>query len=355
MILVVEPKLRELRISAFGAEDAVSFLNVPFGSVRPDTLRREIRRFTKGRRIETIAFKVLFGGDYFNGPARVNAQFFATFDKLTGLFPFYIPRVKEILQVFYATFKNVPLTVFFETSFFTRLPEEERYYAIPSGYYQDNRIKKFGFHGIFHEANSRLFPSNKKIISIVLDKQTTVCSVYKEKPRTISLGYTPLEGVMGLTTCGDLDPGIVFYLMNRYKYSLFQIDEILKKRGGFFGITGYNLSFQEFAKLYGNDTRVDVAFEVYQNQILKYIGEGIAAMGGIDAIVFCGCYGDILTQVIYTLLKKISFLGISLIAMPWEKKSEIVRIDAGNAGPQVWINRCSAERIIFKEAEGFKR
>ena len=171
-----------------------------------------------------------------------------------------------------------------------------------------------------------MFAQKGNIISVVLDKQTTVCPVKNNLPLAISLGFTPLEGVMSRTSCGDLDPGIVFYLMNAHKFSIYKIDDILKNESGFLGLTGYDLKLKELVKFYGKDPKVNSAFEIYEGQLLKYIGEGISVLGGLDNIVFSGEGVGPLIPVIYSLIKKISFLGINIKSLPWKDKKEEYRI-----------------------------
>jgi acetate kinase len=259
----------------------------------------------------------------------------------------------NMLEIFYRDFEDIPQVAFFETAFFSRLPEAEKYYAIPREFYQGNRIKKWGFHGIFHEANCEMFSQNEKCISIVFDKQTTVCSVKNHKPFSISLGYTPLEGVMSRTSCGDLDPGIVFYLMNVHKFSIYKIDDILKNESGFLGLTGYDLELKELVKFYGQDPKVNLAFDVYQAQLLKYIGEGISVLGGLDNLVFAGSQVDILLPIIYSLIKKISFLGINTKSLPWKDKKETFQITSKESKIKAYFNRMDLSAVIFYETVKF--
>jgi len=347
MVLIVEPGVKYTKICSFNKNrEGVSFA-FPADDLTEKNLQKKISHIFKNQPIEAVAFRVLFGADHFKHPVALTADFFKQFKKLVDLFPFYIPYASRTLGVFYKNFNNIPLIAFFETAFFTRLAKEESYYAIPYQYHEANRIKKFGFHGIFHEAASGLFAKNKKTISVVFDKQTTVCAASKGAPLTISLGYTPLEGIMSRTTCGDLDPGIVFYLLDKGNYSLFKIDDILKNDSGFKGLTGYDLSFEEFIKLYGRDNHVNLAFEIYASQIIKYIGEGIAVMGGVDCIVFSGCYAGVMQAFFYNLFKKISFLGLNLKGLPWESKKELVKISSESSNIEAWLNYRSIEKTIL--------
>ncbi|MFA6079094.1 MAG: hypothetical protein WC779_05050 [Candidatus Omnitrophota bacterium] len=351
MKLVVDIGLKEIKFWIFKdkREDThPSFFVKDIDDIRADAaLEKFISSISGKGRISAVSFRILFGGDYFNEPARISPKFFTLFGKLTEYFPFYVPLTLDILKSFRRVFKGIPLTAFFETSFFSKLPEEEKYYALPFEYYKNNKIKKWGFHGIYHEANGGMFPSGEKTISIVFDKQTTVCAVHNKRPYSISLGYTPLEGVMSRTSCGDLDPGIIFYLMNVHKFSIYKIDEMLKNESGFLGLTGYDIDLKDMLKLHGKDAKVDLAFDIYLGQIMKHIGEGISAMGGLDNIVFAGCNSDIFIPIIYELVKKLSFLGISTLSLPWAKNKEVITVSSEGSKVKVYVNRMDPARIIF--------
>lgn len=357
MILVIDTNLKEVKFRVFKEKESgvtSSIFVKDAEEIRTSkTLKTDILRLVGRGKITAIAFRILFGGEFFDKTTIINQGFFFKFKKLTGFFPFYIPLMLDMLKTFYRDFPDTQQIAFFETAFFSKMPEEAKYYAIPQEFYKDNKIKKWGFHGIFHEANSGMVPAPGKCISIVFDKQTTVCSVENNLPRSISLGFTPLEGIMSRTSCGDMDPGIVFYLMNVHKFSIYKIDDLLKNESGFLGLTGYNLELKELVKFYGNDPKVNLAFDIYQAQLLKYIGEGISVLGGLDSIIFSGSEVDALIPVVHSLIKKISFLGINTQSLPWTRKKEISPITSAESRIKVYLNRMDLAEVIFHETAKF--
>ncbi len=158
---------------------------------------------------------------------------------------------------------------------------------------------------------------------------------------------------MSRTSCGDLDPGIVLYLMNVHKLSIYEIDGMLKNKSGFAGLTGYDISLNEMLKLYGKDPKVDRAFDVYRSQIMKYIGEGIAALGGLDNIIFAGSNVGIFIPIIYEIVRKISFLGINTISLPWPEDKTIIDITSAESRIKAYISRMDLAKVIFHESEIF--
>jgi len=355
MFLVVDHNFESMDIRAFGKDG--SGRSVPIedegAAGEAEKLKKCIRASIGKGRISAISFRILFGGDCFDGPVLIDPVFFERFGSMTELFPFYVPPVIDMIKRFQSAFPDVPLIAFFETSFFRTLPDEEKYYALPLEYCEENKIRKWGFHGIYHEANAGIVPAARKVISVVFDKQTTICAVRDKNPLSISLGYTPLEGVMSRTSCGDLDPGIVFYLMNVHKYSIYQIDDMLKNQSGFVGLTGYDIELADMLKLLGKDAKVDLAFDVYRAQMMKYIGEGISVLGGLDELVFSGSNVLLFSPVIYDIVKKISFLGINVSGLPWEGRGEVIGISSDESKIKVYINKMDIAKIIFLRSKTF--
>ncbi|MFA6636549.1 MAG: hypothetical protein WCV56_05565 [Candidatus Omnitrophota bacterium] len=356
MILVVDYSMSGAKILAY--EKNGNKRSVPLGeesfSGEPEVLRKAVRSFIGRARITAISFKMIFGGDLFDGPTLVDEAFFERFVGLTEQFSFYVPSAAEILKKFRLAFHDVPLIAFFETSFFRDLPDEEKFYALPLEYCAENNIRKWGFHGIYHEMNAGLVTDGCKCVSVVFDKQTTVCAIKEGRPVSISLGYTPLEGVMSMPSCGDLDPGIVFYLMNVHKHSIYWIDNMLKNESGFKGMTGYDIEFKDMFKLRGKDAKVDLAFEVYIAQIMKYIGEGISVLGGLDKIFFSGSNVSLLFPLVYDLVKRISFLGINIAELPWGLNDGLLRVSSDESKIEVNINSKDVLDIIFLLSKDFQ-
>ncbi|MDP8289980.1 MAG: hypothetical protein P9M02_03305 [Candidatus Susulua stagnicola] len=357
MILVIDYNLKDIKVSTFEEKFDGQILSSDIKAIDEikddDLFKKIIQNINGKKKIKAISFRILFGGDYFDKPTLVDEKFFLHFEKLTDFFPFYVPLTSRMLKRFQKIFKDIPLIAFFETSFFLKLPDKEKYYTLPFEYYQNNRIKRWGFHGIFHQANTRIFSKGDRNLSIVFDKQTTVCATRNNKPLSVSLGYTPLGGIMSRTSCGDLDPGIVLYLMNVHKLSIYEIDEMLKNKSGFVGLSGYDISISEMLKLYGKDAKVDMAFDIYQSQIMKYVGEGIAALGGLDNIIFAGSNVGIFTPIIHQIVRKILFLGINTISLPWSEDKTIIDITSAESRIKVYISRMDIAKVIFHESDIF--
>ncbi|MDD4294421.1 MAG: hypothetical protein PHP69_02785 [Candidatus Omnitrophica bacterium] len=353
MVIIIEPALKEIKITYFNNKNPLSSGNLILTGVEESEVPNELLKILEHpdgkERIDAICFKIAFGGDIFSSPAKIDKEFLKKFLQLIDFSPLYISFILRLLKAFVQSSKKIPLIAFFDTSFFNCLPKTKKYYSLPWDIQKKNNIKKYGFHGLYHKANSDLVKKQVKLISIILDKQSTVCAIKNNKPYSISLGRTPLEGIMSQTSCGDVDLGMILFLMKNHGFSLYQIDQILKNESGFFGITGYNLSVAELTPLYGKDKKITLAFKIYESQILKYIGEALSILEGIDEIIFSGSYTKDLTQIIYNLVKQMSFMGITLSETPWDTKETKTIITTKDSKVKVTINRTNLSQIIFNE------
>ncbi|HRR96223.1 MAG TPA: hypothetical protein P5150_05770 [Candidatus Ratteibacteria bacterium] len=337
MILLLNPSIYKIEIT--GSDDKSNSYEI-----------EEIKKLSLYKdKTEAISIRILWGGEFLRNKGLIDNNFIEKYKGLITFFPVYVPRIEKILKYLLENFQDIPIIPFFEDKFFLNLPVEEKYYGINSFRIGGMKIRKRGFHGIFHEFVSEKFSSYKKIISIVLDKKTTICGIKNRKPQLISIGFTPLEGIMGKTSSGDLDPGIVFYMMKELGYSIFEVDNILKKKSGFYGLTGYNRDINEIYKnFYKKDEKVNFTFKIYTKQIIKYIGEAISVLDGVDAIVFSGEYVKEMISFIYEIISEISFIGIKLGKI--SKFSDNIGIISIEKIP-VLLNFYTDKEIIFYQTE----
>ncbi|HPN72426.1 MAG TPA: hypothetical protein PKZ41_00335 [Candidatus Omnitrophota bacterium] len=353
MVLVVDRVPEGIKIWKFkldGSSESFYLAGEFSGAVN---LKRAVSGLVGRGRINCISFRMIFGGDLFAGPVPVDTEFFRRMEQLTGFFTLHLPSTMSMIEKFHEAFEGTPMMVFFENTFFRNLPDEEKYYALPVEYSENSGIRKWGFHGIFHENSAKTVSCGERTVSIVFDKLTTVCAIRGREPVSISLGYTPLEGVMSRTSSGDIDPGIVLYLMTVHKYSLHRIDDMLKEESGFLGLTGYDISIEDMIKFSGKDKKVDLAFQVYKSQILKYVAEGLSLLGGLDNIVFSGSGTGVLNPLIHGILKNMSFLGVNLKSLPWESEGEVVLASSPESRVKVYINKARIPDIIFQMSKPF--
>lgn len=257
-------------------------------------------RSTKRFPVDFIAIKVRYGGDIFRHSEVVDND---TIDKLNELVvqaPLHIPSVILLIELCKKYFPDAPIVLLFETAFFTKLPERERTYGIESSLSKEFGIKRNGFNGLFHQAACKYIwrlrresglKNTPRILSICMESKPELAAVMGMVPQMVTSGVTPLEGLPGKTTCGELDPTIILTLSHKFAWGPEQINQMLTKESGIYGLCGKPVNFIEIFS--GDDPSFKLARELFKYRLLLFAGAGIAAMGGLDAIVFSGKYASV--------------------------------------------------------------
>jgi acetate kinase len=353
MIIVVEPTVLKTRFTAFGSAKARTaeweHARDADEASQVKRLHALVRRLAGAETVEAVAFHLQFGGEFFNAPVKITGDIIATMKKMTAFSPLYIPAVCSRMELLQRELKDIPQFAFSETSLFTELPASEKRYPIATKFFQDSTLMKRGFHGIYHGMHARQFGADGRVISVVMDRYTSVCALQNRIPASVSFGWTPLEGIMSARSCGDVDPGLIVYLMKEYGYSMYRIDDILKKESGFYGMTGLDLPLEKLVRLYGKDGKVTLAFDVYKNQILKYIGDAITVTGGFEKIVFAGKHVLPFRRVITALVKDLAFMGLRFAGFPRGSGSDLFPLTAPHAERQAYVNTLDESDIIYRE------
>ena len=356
MIAILDQNLKKVEINTFDVGNNQVITKQTHIVSLENISRCSIEIAKRLKTSEAVCIRLRFGGDLFDKPLIVDSQFITKYESLTSSYPFYIPITLQLLKLLVVELGSIPLYAWFETSIFTKLPEEERIYALPNQLQSAGSPRRFGCHGIYHAWNAQQMPNLSTVLSIVMDKQTTVSVLRNGKPRTISMGYTPLEGIMSRTSCGDMDPGIVFHLMRVSGESFFKIDEVLKKNSGFVGLTGIDAEIDELFKQVNLDPTIAQAFELYESQIIRHCGEALAVSGEPQAIVFSGKYTSALTPLIFRILKKFTFLGLSLKPVPWANTSTHLNIvTKENSNIMAAISMFSLPETLYQLFDNFLR
>jgi acetate kinase len=243
----------------------------------------------------------------------------------------------------------------FDTAFHSDIPERARIYPIPIKYYRQG-IMRYGFHGISHKYACmraaqilRRDIQKMKIISCHLGGGSSVSAVLNGRCIDTSMGFTPLEGLMMATRSGDIDPGIILYLLKK-GIKEEQLDEMLNKKSGFLGIMESSSDFRDIlAGIRRKNKKAILAFEIFAYRISKYIGAYAAALNGVDAIVFTGGIGQNSGLLREAVLKNLEFLGVKLDGAKNLRNEQLV--SAKGSRVAVVVVKADEEQMIAEETE----
>ena len=267
--------------------------------------------------IELVGHRIVHGGEYFTTTTVITDDVKEKLKKTFQLAPLHNPSAYRGIEVAEKIFNKATHIAVFDTAFFQTLPAMAYRYAIPKSYYTDYNIRVYGFHGTSHkyvsaQAYKYLNNAGGKLITIHLGNGCSISAINNGIAIDTSMGFGPLDGLIMGTRSGSIDPTIVFYLVNQLGFDMEQVSNLLNKRSGMLGLTGVS-DMRDVTKAI-NDGNADalLAYEMYAYRIKKYIGSYIAALNGIDAIVFTAGVGENDALVRKMVCANMDFLGIKL-------------------------------------------
>lgn len=272
-----------------------------------------------------IGHRVVHGGEYFSAPVIIDNQVIATIDSLSPLAPLHNPANLTGIKLAQRKAPNVPQVAVFDTSFHQSIPKPAYIYALPYSLYEENKVRRYGFHGTSHHyvakqastylaENHQKDTSNLKLISIHLGNGTSISAILNGQSIDTSMGMTPLEGLVMGTRSGDIDPAILFYLNRETGMSIDELDTLLNKQSGLKGICGTNDMRSIVEQAEQGDQQAELAMHIFAYRIKKYIGAYLAALNGVDAIIFTGGIGEHSSVIRALACQDLNNLGIQVDA-----------------------------------------
>lgn len=268
--------------------------------------------------IDAVGHRVVHGGEKFTAPVLINDAVMETIETLTDLAPLHNPANMMGIRACREIMPNAPMVAVFDTAFHQTMPAEAYIYALPYEAYTDNMVRRYGFHGTSHNYVSKVAvemlgkPAEEtKIVTCHLGNGSSIAAVKGGKCIDTSMGLTPLEGVPMGTRCGDIDPAIVLYLMKKLNLNVNEMDAYLNKKSGVLGISGVSSDMRdiEATAKQGNE-RAELALATLAYKVKKYIGAYVAAMDGVDAIVFTAGVGENAANIRERIISGLGYLGV---------------------------------------------
>lgn len=273
--------------------------------------------------ISAVGHRVVHGGEKFSHPVIVDEAVLEEIDKMSVLAPLHNPPNLKGITACMRLMPGVPQVAVFDTAFHATMPDYAYTYALPYKYYTDYGVRRYGFHGTSHRyvtgqaldmlEKSGVDRAKSKIITCHLGNGCSMTAVVGGKVIDTSMGMTPAEGLVMGTRSGDLDPAILLYLARELGASPNDIDDLINKKSGLLGVSGVSSDMRdvETAAEQGNK-RSELALSIFCYRIKKYIGAYVAAMGGLDAVVFTGGIGENDNTVRARVCKGMEYLGLEL-------------------------------------------
>ena len=306
------------------------------------------------KEIDAVGHRVVHGGEKFAQSVVITDEVMAAIEECNPLAPLHNPANITGINACKAIMPGVPMVAVFDTAFHQTMPPVAYTYALPYEYYEKDAVRRYGFHGTSHKYVSQRAAamlgkdaSELKIVSCHLGNGSSITAVDGGKSVDTSMGFTPLAGLPMGTRSGDLDAGILEYLMNKYDMGIKEMVSILNKKSGVQGVSGVSSDFRDLenAGKEGN-TRASLAVEMFNYGVKKLIGSYAAAMGGVDAIIFTAGVGENSKAQRMDIASGLEFMGVKMDAQKNDVRGKEAVISADDSKVKVLLIPTNEELMI---------
>lgn len=307
--------------------------------------------------IGAVGHRIVHGGEKFAKSVVIDDNVISAIEECNDLAPLHNPANLIGISACRALMPETPMVAVFDTAFHQTMPQKAYMYGVPYEYYENYKVRKYGFHGTSHSfVSKRLLKligkeqGESKVIICHLGNGSSITAVKDGKSVDTSMGFTPLDGLIMGTRSGSLDPAVVGFLADKLKVSLDEVINILNKKSGVEGISGVSSDFRdlEAASNSGNE-RAKVALEMFAYRAAQYIGSYAASMNGVDAIAFTAGIGENNVTVRRMICDYLSYLGFRLNEEANAKRGEEILISTDDSKVKVYVIPTNEELAIARE------
>jgi len=307
--------------------------------------------------IHAVGHRVVHAGEKYSESVVITDDVIKALEECIELAPLHNPpnlmgitAIKELLP----NVKNVGV---FDTAFHQTMPETEFIYPLPYEFYEKYKVRRYGFHGTSHRYVAQRTAEilgkdikDLKIVSCHLGNGASVCAIDGGKSVATSMGFTPLEGLVMGTRCGDIDPAIVTYLMDKENLSAGEVNNILNKESGVYGISGVSSDFRDIedAAAAGNK-RAQLALDSFDVRVRKYIAAYTTVMGGVDAIVFTAGLGENSAMNRESICQNLGFMGVELDVEENKVRGKEKIVSTPNSKVKIMVVPTNEELMIARD------
>ena len=306
------------------------------------------------KEIDAVGHRVVHGGEKFAKSVLITDEVMATIEECNPLAPLHNPANIIGIRACQQLMPGTPMVAVFDTAFHQTMPPVAYTYALPYEYYEQDKVRRYGFHGTSHKYVSQRAAAmlgkpieELKLISCHLGNGSSITAIDGGKSVDTSMGFTPLAGLPMGTRAGDLDAGILQYLMNKHGMNIDEMLNVLNKKSGVEGISAISSDFRDLenAEAQGNQ-RAELALRVFDYSVKKYIGAYAAAMGGVDAVIFTAGVGENGPETRESACAGLEFLGIKIDPEKDKVRGKEIDVSADDAKVRVLVIPTNEELMI---------
>ncbi|MDY5900589.1 MAG: acetate kinase [Candidatus Limisoma sp.] len=304
--------------------------------------------------IDAVGHRIVHGGEKFNTSVIITDEVIAKVKECYDLAPLHNPANITGIEAISAIMPDVPQVGVFDTAFHQTMPAYAYMYALPYEAYEKYGIRRYGFHGTSHRYVARracdflgLDYEAQRIITCHIGNGGSITAVKDGKSVDTSMGLTPVEGLMMGTRCGDVDPAALLYIQQKEGFSTADMQKLINKKSGVLGVSGVSSDMRDIENaVAAGHKRAQLALDMYEYRITKYIGAYTAALGGVDVIVFTGGVGENQTGTREKICRQLEFLGIDFDAEKNKTRGEEIELTRQGSKVRVVVIPTDEEYMI---------
>ena len=309
------------------------------------------------KEIDAVGHRVVHGGEKFASSVRITDDVMKAIEECIPFAPLHNPANITGIKACQAVMGKVPMVAVFDTAFHQTMPGKAYMYALPYQYYLSNGVRRYGFHGTSHRyVSSRCAElmgkpiEELKIVSCHMGNGSSLAAIDHGKCVDTSMGFTPLVGLPMGTRCGDLDAGVIQFLMHKYGCGIDEMLNILNKKSGVLGVSGVSSDFRDLDKAAaeGNE-RAQLALDMFHYWVAKVAGSYVAAMNGVDAIVYTAGVGENSSATRAAISKYFGYLGVKIDEEANKKRGEDIEISTPDSKVKVFVIPTNEELVIARD------
>ena len=310
--------------------------------------------------IDAVGHRIVHGGEIFDKSVMIDEDVIEKIDECSALAPLHNPAAILGIRACQKEMPGVPMVAVFDTAFHQTMPKENYIYPIPYELYEKYRIRKYGAHGTSHQYVSKLAAKleNKpiedlKIVTCHLGQGASITAVDGGKSIDTSMGLSPLGGIPMVTRSGDLDPSVVTDIMEKENLSAKEVNTLLNKKSGLYGITGLDPDFRqiELASYEEDKPRAHIAIELFTKSISQFIAKYAVSMKGLDVVVFTGGIGENQINIRKKICKNLEFMGLIIDEEKNNTRGEEVLITKPESKIRAYIIPTNEELVIARDTK----
>ncbi len=308
--------------------------------------------YAPGQSLDAAGHRVVHGGSQYNEPQLISPELVTTLKAIIPLAPDHLPHELKAIKAVSQYFPTLKQVACFDTAFHRHMPKIAQLYPLPKYLWQE-RVIRYGFHGLSYEYimnelrdKAGIEVASGRVIIAHLGNGASMTAIHRGKSTDTTMGFTPAGGLMMSTRSGDLDPGVILYLLAEKGFSASTLNQIVNQQAGLIGVSGVSSDMRDLLMKAAENAHAAEAVELFCYQAKKFLGAFVAVLGGLDTLIFTGGIGENAPSIRWRICKDMGFLGIHLDSDRNDASAPIISHEQSSIS--VWVMKTNEELMVAR-------